>query len=68
MLRYKVSGMNCGHCVKKVTSAITAVVPDAKVEVDLKAGEVSVEGTEDSARVLTAIADAGYGVEPRAAA
>ncbi|MBA4698546.1 MAG: copper chaperone CopZ [Ruminococcus sp.] len=39
----KVDGMSCEHCVKAVTNAVNALPGIESVEVDLKAGTVTVE-------------------------
>lgn len=62
MLKLKVDGMTCGHCVQAVTKAVEAVPAVGHVLVDLKAGEVSVEGGADEAAVRRAIEEAGYDV------
>lgn len=66
MLRYRVSGMTCGHCAKAVTSAVEAVPTVRRAVVDLDRGEVAVE-VEDARdqAVRAAIADAGYEVLER---
>ncbi|MHC4516689.1 MAG: heavy-metal-associated domain-containing protein [Planctomycetota bacterium] len=58
--RYKVDGMTCGGCAGSVTRAIMAVEPNAKVEVDVQKGIVSVEGVDDDETVGQAVADAGF--------
>ena len=60
MLRLKVNGMTCGHCVHAVETAVRAAAPDAHVLVDLSKGEVTVDGKADPKRVQDAIIDAGY--------
>jgi copper chaperone len=62
MLRYKVSKMSCGHCVRAVTEAVHGVDAAARVDVDLKAGEVVVSSAAAGAadRIARAIGDAGY--------
>ena len=62
MLRLKVSGMSCGHCVSAVTKAVRAVPAVETVAVDLEHGEVTVRGTPDERAVREAIAEAGYEV------
>lgn len=62
MLKLKVSGMTCGGCAKSVTNAVKKVAPAADVNVDLKAGEVTVAGTEARDRVAAAITEAGFEV------
>jgi len=56
---YKVDGMTCGGCVRSVTNAITRVAPDAKVEVDLPTGRVTVDGADADA-VKKAVEGAGF--------
>jgi copper chaperone len=58
--KYKVSGMTCGGCVRAVTNAITARDAAAKVEVDLPAGVVSVEGDLSEDTVKDAVEGAGF--------
>lgn len=67
MLRFHVSNMSCGGCVKGVTSAIQSVAPGAKVDADLSAREISVSGTNDEDAVIDALKRAGYQAESRMA-
>lgn len=67
MLRLKVSGMTCGHCVRAVTKAVQSVDEGAAVNVDLRSGEVTVRGRADASIVTAAITTAGYQVEQRTA-
>lgn len=67
MLRLKVSGMTCGHCVRAITKAVQSVDEGAAVNVDLSTGEVTVRGTADASIVTAAIAAAGYQVERQTA-
>lgn len=64
MLRFKVEGMSCGHCVAAVTRALQALDPAAQVEVDLAGGEVRVQTQRDAEQVLQAIREEGYAAEP----
>ncbi len=59
---YKVTKMSCGHCVRAVTEAVHGVDASARVDVDLKAGEVRVESAFEGAaeRIARAISAAGY--------
>ena len=66
-MKLKVSGMTCGGCVKSVERAVTAAAPGAKVSVDLKSGEVAIDGAATKQAVITAIEDAGYDVVGEAA-
>lgn len=55
-----VHGMTCGHCVKSITTALTAVDGVTSVDVDLNAGTVTVGGSAATASLAAAIEDAGY--------
>lgn len=59
-----VEGMSCQHCVKAVREAVHSVHPQAKVEVELESGTVTVETAErfDQTAVERAIHEAGYDV------
>ena len=58
----KVKGMMCGHCVKHVTDALSAVEGVTSVEVNLKKGRAVVAlGAEVPNEVLiAAVKEAGY--------
>lgn len=62
MLRFKVSGMTCGHCVSAVTRAVKEVPAVEEVSVDLQGGEVTVHGNADPQEVSAAIVEEGYEV------
>jgi copper chaperone len=62
MLKLKVSGMTCGHCVSAVTKAVKSVPSVEEVAVDLERGEVTVRGHANERAVREAIAEAGYEV------
>ncbi|KQO44071.1 cation transporter [Pseudomonas chengduensis] len=64
MKQFKVGGMSCGHCVRAVTQAIQALEQTARVEVDLAAGLVRVEGSLDASQIQAAIREEGYEVAP----
>lgn len=67
MMKLKVAGMTCGGCAKSVERAVVAAAPGAKVSVDLKSGEVAIDGAAAKQAVVTAIEDAGYDVVGEAA-
>jgi copper chaperone len=60
MLKIKVSGMTCGHCVANVTKAVQSVHPGIAVSVDLELGEATVPKDVDAAAMRRAIVAAGY--------
>ena len=53
----KVTGMDCGGCVKAVTRAATA-----PISVDLKTGEMRLPEGADLPAITKAITRAGFGV------
>lgn len=61
MVKLKVDGMNCGHCVKAVTEALQGVAGvDKVVEVSLERGEAVVEGQAEVAALVAAIEGKGF--------
>lgn len=61
-----VEGMSCNHCVNSVKKAVGALDGISGVEVDLKAGKVTVEydgGKASAAAIKEAIEDQGYDVK-----
>jgi copper chaperone len=67
MLKLKVDGMTCGHCVQAVTKALARVKGVERVaSVDLQSGEAVLEGSPDVAAALEAVKDAGYAARPAA--
>lgn len=63
MQTFKVHGMTCGHCERAVINAIQARDGSAKVEVDLQAGLVQVEGSLAESVIREAIEEEGYQVQ-----
>jgi copper chaperone len=61
-MKFDVEGMTCGHCVRAITRAIHTLDPDARVDVDLAQGVVTVEGQALADAVADAIAREGYTV------
>lgn len=63
---YKVTGMGCEACVKRVTKAAMSVEGVERADVDLAAEKLNVEYDENKAgfgRLKEAVEDAGYGLE-----
>jgi copper chaperone len=58
----RVGGMTCQHCVNAVTRAIKRLDPAASVSVDLKSGQVSVDGALARDAVQRAVESVGYSV------
>lgn len=63
---FKVTGMTCGSCTKKVTNALKAVSGVSDVNVSLSAGEATVQYDErltSPEQLKAAVKGAGYGVD-----
>ncbi len=58
--QYIVEGMTCGGCVKSLTNALNAALPNNSIVVELEGGKVSVDGEHDIATVKEAVDDAGF--------
>lgn len=72
MLVFEVQDMQCGHCMRAVTDAVHAVLPQAGVQVDLAqrrvqvdTGAVAGEGVTEA--LQQALAAAGYRADAVAA-
>ena len=59
----QVEGMSCGHCIRAVTNAITALDGAAKVEVDLAAKRVIAQTKLLRAQVVRAVEEEGFAVK-----
>jgi copper chaperone len=57
---FVVKGMSCGHCVRAVTNAVTAIDPQAQVQIDLASGQVEVTTQASAEAVKTSIVEDGY--------
>lgn len=57
---FEVGGMSCGHCVKAVTTAVQEIDAQARVDVALDTGRVTVESSQPRDAIAKAIEAAGY--------
>lgn len=57
---YAVSGMTCGSCAARVTTAALAVPGVTDAAVDLATATLTVAGTATRADIVAAVAAAGY--------
>ena len=62
MIELKGERMTCGGCAATVRAAVLEVAPAARIEIEVAAGALRVQGDADEARVRAAIEQAGYGV------
>lgn len=63
MIRLKVAGMSCAHCVHAITDALRGLPGVQGVAVSLAEGEVIVEGEAGERALRDAIAAEGYDVQ-----
>jgi copper chaperone len=63
MLRLKVEGMTCNHCVMAVKKALLKVPGVERAEVSLERGEALVEGNADPKALIQAVEAEGYRAE-----
>ena len=59
----QVEGMSCGHCIRAVTNAITALDQGAKVDVDLAAKRVVAQTSLSRTAVVRAVEEEGFAVK-----
>ena len=57
---YKVNGMSCGGCANSIIKAITAIEQNSKVEVNLDAKTICVDGQIEEEAVRRAVSEAGF--------
>lgn len=63
MTQYKIKGMSCAACSARVEKAVNAVPGVTEVSVSLLTNSMGVEGSADSAAIIKAVKDAGYGIK-----
>ena len=61
MEQYTVTGMSCAACQARVEKAVSKVDGVTSCSVSLLTNSMGVEGTADSAAIIKAVEDAGYG-------
>ncbi len=60
MIHLTIPKISCGHCVRAVTSAITALDADAKVNIDIASKTVEIDSSASAADLSASLAAAGY--------
>lgn len=68
MVQYHVTGMSCAACSARVEKAVAKVPGVESVSVSLLTNSMGVEGAADSAAVIKAVTDAGYGASEKSGA
>lgn len=60
MLELKVDAMSCAHCERTIRQTVQRIEPQARVEVDLSARTVRIDGARDADAIREALAEEGY--------
>ena len=56
----QIAGMNCGHCVKAVTEALSSLPGLSSVDVEVGRARFAASAIPDEAALRAAIEDAGF--------
>ena len=67
MTQYNVTGMSCAACVARVEKAVNKVPGVSSCAVSLLTNSMGVDGTADSAAIIQAVEQAGYGCSVKGA-
>ena len=67
MTQYNVTGMSCAACVARVEKAVNQVPGVSGCAVSLLTNSMGVEGAADSAAIIRAVEQAGYGCSAKGA-
>lgn len=59
-MKFEVKDMSCGGCANAITRAVTAVDPQATVEINVATKVVQIESLFESATLVSAIEAAGF--------
>ena len=59
----KITGMSCGHCVKAVEKALSAVPGVEAAQVDLAQGRATVQGAANPQTLIAAVQEEGYSAQ-----
>jgi copper chaperone len=63
MIKLKITGMTCQHCVKAVTKALISVPGTREANVNLELGEAAVDSGADVHALIEAVQEEGYEAE-----
>ena len=59
-MKFTVSGMTCGDCIKAVTGAIQSADPNAQIKVDLPTQSIELQTVLSTSEAQLLIEDAGF--------
>ena len=60
IMKFTVSGMTCGGCIKAVTGAIQSADPNAQIKVDLPTQSIELQAVLSTSEAQLLIEDAGF--------
>ena len=63
MQKFKVTGMSCAACSARVEKAVSSVDSVTKCSVNLLTGDMTVNDDANTDAVISAVINAGYGIE-----
>ena len=63
-MRFHVENMTCGHCERRIRTAIAALSPETTVAIDLQTRHVDIDGPLTEAQVVAALAEESYRAVP----
>ncbi len=64
MTTFHIPDMSCGHCRAAVTKAIHGLDPAARIDFDMETRRITVDSVAETARVQSALAEAGFPATP----
>jgi len=64
MATFHIPDMSCGHCKATVEKTVHALAPEARIEFDMEARQIKLDGLTETAEVQAALASAGYPATP----
>ena len=64
MKTFHIPDMSCGHCKSTVEKTIHALDPEARIEFDMTARQISLETRAEATSVQAALAADGYPATP----
>lgn len=64
MATFHIPDMSCGHCKATIENTVLAINPEAKIEFDMEARQIKLDGLAETANVQAALAAVGYPATP----
>jgi copper chaperone len=64
MTTFHIPDMSCGHCKATVEKTIHTIDPAARIDFDMEARRIKLDGQAETANLQAALAAAGYPATP----